>query len=460
VSLQILYRPKSLKTFAGNEEIKQSIQEIVKRKNPPASFLLTGLSGGGKTSLGRILADLLGAAPEDYKETNASNDRTLPAIRALIEDMKYTPMVGKKKVILLDECFSGDTLVSTPEGQKRIDEIKVGDTVYNLNGMDIVEKIFINKIPTDRVVRLNKSNGTHTFCSMDHEYYVSGKWVYAQNLTGKRILNHVENCTEIIESVELFKHGTNNERFQSIITEEKKNQFYIEFWDLQIKTNHSYIANGNMVHNCHGLLGASQEALLKALEEPPSHVHFILCTTNPEALKDTFKRRCHIYEVSPLTSSQMMQHLKKILKKEKVNNFSEDVLDKVVELSNGSPGIALKYLDMVIDIEDAQEAIKLLKTSGTSENDVIDICRALVNFNVNNQTRWLKVRGLLSSFKGDAESARRPILGYLNSCLLKSTGTEGENFALIMDEFKDNFYDSGKAGLSLACFKAVHLLED
>lgn len=312
MSLQILYRPATFKMFAGNDELKNNLKELLKRKNPPSSFLITGPSGCGKTTLGRIIKKYLGCHDDDYKEMNAANDRTLPAIRAVLEDMKYTPMSGDKKVILLDEC--------------------------------------------------------------------------------------------------------------------------------------------------HQLLGNVQEALLKGLEEPPAHVHFILCTTNPEALKDTFKRRCHIYEVTPLNSNELTGHLKKIIKKEKVKDFPEEVLEKVIELSNGSLGIALKYLDMVIDMKDADEAIRLLKTSGTSEKDVMELCRALVDFKVNDKTRWHKVKKILQNFTGDAESSRRPILGYLNTCLLNSK--EGINFALIIDEFKDSFMYSGKAGLSLACFKACHIMDE
>jgi DNA polymerase III gamma/tau subunit len=152
-----------------------------------------------------------------------------------------------------------------------------------------------------------------------------------------------------------------------------------------------------------------------------------------------------------------MKHLKYILKKEKIKDFKETILEKITELSNGSPGIALKYLDMVIDMKEEKEALNLLKSSGTSENDVLELCRALVDFKVNDKTRWNKVRKILKDFKGDAESARRPILGYLNSCILSNS--EGDNFAIIMDEFKNNFYDSGKAGLSLACYKSCFIID-
>ena len=55
-----------------------------------------------------------------------------------------------------------------------------------------------------------------------------------------------------------------------------------------------------LLDEAHMLTKPAQEALLKALEEPPKYIHWIICTTNPEALKQTLKRRCHAYELDPL----------------------------------------------------------------------------------------------------------------------------------------------------------------
>jgi DNA polymerase III gamma/tau subunit len=291
--------------------------------------------------------------------------------------------------------------------------------------------------------------------------------VEAKSLKGESLVNyqdlnllgHKETPIDIITKVEAYQEG-NEHIFSDIIGEKERTQGYVELYDLQIKYNHSYIANGNMIHNCHQLLSATQEALLKALEEPPEHVHFIMCTTNPEALKTTFKRRCHIYELSPLNSSQLMNHLKKILNAEKVENYPTTILDKIIELSDGSAGIALKYLDMVIDMKnDIDRAMETLKSSGTSETEIIDICRTLMNFQISNLSRWTRVKHLLSNFKGDAESARRPILGYFEKCLLGKSSNEME-IILMADEFKDNFYDNGKYGLTAACFKACYSPEE
>lgn len=210
----------------------------------------------------------------------------------------------------------------------------------------------------------------------------------------------------------------------------------------------------------HGLTKPAQEALLKSLEEPPDYVHFILCTTNPEALKDTLKRRCHNYEVSLLTNNQLMILMRKILAYEKVTTVDQSVLNKILELSDGSAGIALKYLDMVIDMKDVNRALETLKSAGTSFSEVIDLCRALMNFEAPNNSKWNRVKKILKELKTDGESARRPILGYMSKVLLNASGEDAQAYVMIMDEFKKNFYDSGKPGLDMACLAACYAFDE
>ena len=50
-----------------------------------------------------------------------------------------------------------------------------------------------------------------------------------------------------------------------------------------------------LLDEAHALTNDAQTALLKALEEPPSHVYFILCTTMPEKLLPTLRSRCSQY---------------------------------------------------------------------------------------------------------------------------------------------------------------------
>ena len=75
MSLQTHYRPAGFKMFAGNDAIKESIEAMLKRDKPPASFMVVGPSGCGKTTLGRIIAKGLGCNPADFNEMNTAMDR-------------------------------------------------------------------------------------------------------------------------------------------------------------------------------------------------------------------------------------------------------------------------------------------------------------------------------------------------------------------------------------------------
>lgn len=207
----------------------------------------------------------------------------------------------------------------------------------------------------------------------------------------------------------------------------------------------------------HMLTNTAQEALLKLLEEPPSYVYIAICTTNPEALKQTFKRRCHQYELSPLNVHELMGLIKRTLKAEKVplKSFHKSRAEKIVELADGSAGQCMKLLDMVIDMKSTKNALKTLATVGMGIGDpqVLDICRLLVDQKINDKTRWMRIRDILKDLKTDGESARRPILGYLQTVLLSSGRMD---VAVTMTHFADNYFDNGKAGLVLSCFMACH----
>jgi DNA polymerase III gamma/tau subunit len=203
---------------------------------------------------------------------------------------------------------------------------------------------------------------------------------------------------------------------------------------------------------------ASQEALLKILEEPPKHVHIMLCTTNPESLKPTFKRRCHQYELSPLTYQESFSLIKKVLLKEKkdITKFPKSVVEAIVDIADGSAGQALKLLDMIIGMTDKEKMLETLKKVGVSSDskEVIDLCRALMDRNLSNgEYKWKRIQSILNNLKTEPESARRAILGYFHKVLLSSKDyADASSAAKAMSYFTENYYDSGMAGLTLSCF--------
>jgi len=200
-----------------------------------------------------------------------------------------------------------------------------------------------------------------------------------------------------------------------------------------------------LLDECHQLTKDAQEALLKALEEPPAHVYFILATTEPEKLKPTLKRRCEHFTLAHVASDKLLGHLRKICNREKADVPTE-VLDQICEDSGGSPGIALSILDKVIGL-DPEAMMEAAKQQAVLQNEAIELCRALMS-----GKSWKTVAGIIKGLDAEPEGFRRMMLAYASNTLLNGN----TKAAVILDCFRDHFYDNGRAGLVLACFEALH----
>jgi DNA polymerase III subunit gamma/tau len=109
-----LHRPKSFKSFFGNERIIEKIKLLLSINNPPSTWLISGPISSGKTTLARLIAgDLLNVdlnfhldQHPDYDEINVAAERSIEKIRQLLESVRYLPRNGRYKVIVLDECHA------------------------------------------------------------------------------------------------------------------------------------------------------------------------------------------------------------------------------------------------------------------------------------------------------------------------------------------------------------------
>ena len=72
-----------------------------------------------------------------------------------------------------------------------------------------------------------------------------------------------------------------------------------------------------IIDEVHMLSKSAFNAMLKTLEEPPSHVKFILATTDPEKVPATIRSRCLCFSLLPLTVEQITARLSAVLEAEK-----------------------------------------------------------------------------------------------------------------------------------------------
>lgn len=294
------YRPKSFKTFIGNQKTVEALKGILDGRTH--SFMITGSTGCGKTTLGRIIAKELECNGQDFCEMDSADFRGIDTIRNLRKQIQYRPIEKESKcrVFLLDEV--------------------------------------------------------------------------------------------------------------------------------------------------HKLTGDAQSALLKNLEEPPNHIYFILCTTDPQKVLPTIKGRCVQLSVAPLSDPQMTRLLRRVTKREKIK-LPDEVVEQIIEDSAGFPRNALKVLDKISALE-PEEMLEAAKQEAAVQNQAIELCRALIS-----KEPWSVLAGIIKGLKDEEpESIRRMVLGYCNAILLKK---DSPSAFLIMEAFEDHFYDIGKPGLTIACYRAL-----
>jgi DNA polymerase-3 subunit gamma/tau len=96
----------------------------------------------------------------------------------------------------------------------------------------------------------------------------------------------------------------------------------------------------------HMLSPGASNALLKSLEEPPSHVVFILCTTDPQRVLPTIRSRTQHFEFHLLEADVLADHVRYVIADAGLD-LGDDAVDHVVRQGGGSARDALSALDQV-----------------------------------------------------------------------------------------------------------------
>jgi DNA polymerase-3 subunit gamma/tau len=205
-----------------------------------------------------------------------------------------------------------------------------------------------------------------------------------------------------------------------------------------------------LIDEVHATTKDAQTAFLKLLEDTPRHVYFMLCTTDPNKLLKTIRTRTTEFRVKPLKADAMRGLLEGVCEKESAE-VSEEVVDKIVEVSEGSPRKALVWLGQVIGLGSEREQLAEIEAGGGQE--AIALARALVK----PKATWAEVSRILKGLKEaeeDPEGLRYMVLYYCMSILLGG-GPLAKRARFIVDCFRDNLYDSKWAGLVANCHEVV-----
>ncbi len=160
------------------------------------------------------------------------------------------------------------------------------------------------------------------------------------------------------------------------------------------------------------LTGPAQNALLKILEEPPEHVYFFLCTTEPNKLKKTIRSRCLEVLVETLSLSKMEDLLTMICVEEKWV-IPYEVITQINHDSLGHPRDAMILLNSISRLPQ-KEMIESVKHIAAEQNKAFEMCQALMT-----KKSWKVISSMLQNLEEPPETVRRIVRSYFKTVLLR-----------------------------------------
>lgn len=171
-----------------------------------------------------------------------------------------------------------------------------------------------------------------------------------------------------------------------------------------------------IIDEVHMLSASAFNALLKTLEEPPSHVIFILCTTEPNKLPATILSRCQRYDFHRITTKGIKERLIKIAAFEK-EDITDDALDMISRVSFGAMRDAINLLDQCISSTDKKiDVDDVLLCAGLIDDEAnAKVVQALSDDNVTD------ILSAVNDVIADGKSPARflfGLLGYLRNILV------------------------------------------
>lgn len=191
-----------------------------------------------------------------------------------------------------------------------------------------------------------------------------------------------------------------------------------------------------IIDEVHMLTTEASNALLKLLEEPPTHAYFILCTTNPEKVIDTIKSRCQQFQFKRPTTDELKQKLLRI-SKDKGFELVEDQIQKISKSAKGAYREAETLLEQLINGN--SNTVSDISESGL---DYSKLGEMIIKSDLSSAIEQINQIYLSGS---NLEVWTERYISYLRSVLLLRIGVKNDSLDVI--DVKDSF--AKKASLDL-----------
>lgn len=179
-----------------------------------------------------------------------------------------------------------------------------------------------------------------------------------------------------------------------------------------------------IIDETHMLTTQAFNALLKTLEEPPSHVIFILATTEPHKIPLTILSRCQRFDFRKISESAIVHRLNEVIEIENIN-ISNDAVKLIAYLSDGGMRDALSLLDQVSSYISAQITPNdIYNITGTATKDAVEnVLRAVLT---KNKSDVLKEINNLNQQGKDLVKLCDSLIVYMRDAMVSANGIKDD----------------------------------
>jgi DNA polymerase-3 subunit gamma/tau len=188
-----------------------------------------------------------------------------------------------------------------------------------------------------------------------------------------------------------------------------------------------------ILDEAHQITDAAFNALLKTLEEPPSHIVFMLATTQPEDIPQTIRSRCQHFSFRAVRFEQIVGQLRDICEREKIS-ADEDALALLAEAGDGSIRDALSLLDQAIASSEGRlSANSVQQLVGAAPSGVLEEIMQAVGRSASQEILQITDR-LLSEGQNPVHFAKQLVRFLRNAVVAKVAGADSPLLQISSDE--------------------------
>lgn len=249
-------------------------------------------------------------------------------------------------------------------------------TFDDVVGQDVIVKILKNTIIN------NKINHAYLFTGPRGTGKTSIAKLFAKTINCAD-LNGVQTC----EKCQSCEHFNAKQNVDIIEIDAASNNGVDEIREIRNKINlvPSYSKyKVYIIDEVHMLTQGAFNALLKTLEEPPSHTIFVLATTEPHKIPATILSRCQRMDFKRISIDFLVERLKHIVLNENIE-IGDEALNEIARLSDGGMRDSIGMLDQVIAFSNDKITIQdVHEVNGTlTQEDLQEFIVGIAEGNLN-----------------------------------------------------------------------------